>query len=204
MFRDSLTRHLEDQAAGVPAKELPPLKGSPISDEEATLRRKVSEFRGQALRLDSQASVEPSHKRSQQLYREALVAHSMADKFQRKLDEIVVEHYGRKGMKWGQKIFSKGGSGKSKKVSVKQAKKKAKKMTDKELQDYIKRSNLEKQYVNLTASEKARGRQEVRKILKASARKAVKEVTTAEMKKALNFAVAEAKKKQTASSAIRT
>lgn len=76
-------------------------------------------------------------------------------------------HYGRKGMKWYQTIFSKqssggpsttkyggGSDGKSKAASSKSEmtpKRDIKKMSNQELQDIISRINLEKQYKQLMA-----------------------------------------------------
>lgn len=89
--------------------------------------------------------------------------------------EEILEHYGRKGMRWGQRIFSKK-KGSSK--SEKKAAKKAKGMTDEELGAAIKRLKMEKEYASLSSSKKSNGESIVKSVLRSSIKSAANKHAT--------------------------
>jgi len=79
--------------------------------------------------------------------------------------DIVVVHYGTKGMKWGvrkDRAGSSSGGGREeaflKKVGKTPGKSSIKTISDEVLQKRVKRLNLEKQYIDLVAKEKVRNR----------------------------------------------
>ena len=121
--------------------------------------------------------------------------------------DAIIEHYGRKGQRWGQRIFSKksggsegsGGKGKassdgekSKETKTK-TNKKVKKMTDQELSQAIRRMQMEKQYRELSNSKKSKGQSAVRKVLADSGKKALGKHATKLMFDAMTYGIQKAK-----------
>ena len=104
----------------------------------------------------------------------------------------IIEHYGKKGMKWGiRKDRSKGGTKGGEKGKAKQAKSEkststkkykkssARKLSDERLRKRINRLNMEKQYKDLVSKQKpkskvSRGAQTVGKILANAGAKAIR------------------------------
>lgn len=105
-------------------------------------------------------------------------------------DELM--HYGRKGQKWGQKIFSKESQGIARTASSgfesasriagtvsynakpsKKVRQELSQMTDQELRERINRMNMEQQYANLNPSKTARGAKCAKSILEIAGSVAV-------------------------------
>lgn len=108
------------------------------------------------------------------------------------LSEEVLAHYGRKGMKWGQRIFSKKGGG-SKSISEKKALKKAKKLSDDELSTAIKRMKMEKEYASLSSTKKSKGQSAIKEVLASSTKSAAKKHTTKIMFDAMAYGIKKVK-----------
>lgn len=96
-------------------------------------------------------------------------------------------HYGRKGMKWGQNIFTKQGKSIAREASSgfesagkiagniaynakpsKKVQKELSQMSDQDLRNRINRLNMEQQYANLNPSRTARGAKAAKSILEVA------------------------------------
>jgi len=217
MFRDKLTSYVLENRKNPQQKPLDLPPRDPVNLEVVDHRRKAAMFRKQGNILMLNASIQESHKMLAQLEREAQVAFRLADEHEAaaeaiiehrdpyamkrimgsevKLDitepiefDVILEHWGRKGMKWGQRIFSKGSKGESSKAERKAAKK-AGKMTDQELRQKINRMKMEQEFSNLSAPKKSKGQNAVKEVLAKSSKKAMEKHATALMSMALTNAI---------------
>jgi hypothetical protein len=99
-----------------------------------------------------------------------------------------LEHYGKKGMKWGVRKDRKSGKGKS-------AGQTAKTLSDKELKKRVKRLNMEKQYTDLVkteASSMAKGKSIVTDMLVSAGKQKAQSLTTSAVSKVVDIGIAAA------------
>lgn len=105
------------------------------------------------------------------------------------MTESFLEHYGKKGMKWGVRKDRKSGKGKS-------AKQIAKTLTDAELKKRVNRLNMEKQYVDLVKgapSSVSKGRGLVTQMLKTAGKQKAQSLVTEGVSKYTDIAIKKAK-----------
>lgn len=200
MFNDRVQQAISDmglQYAEVVEEENKQLEAMAGPDARK-LFREARIFREQANLLDTQACIAHDNKRRQQLYREASVAHKMADRYEE--EARVIAHHGIKGQQWGVRRTKKQLASASKKASSeKSLKKKARSMSDEDLRANINRLKLEKEYVTLTQqansrtkSRMQRGKEEMTKIAKQSTKNALTKHGTAIVTQGLTVAIKKA------------
>lgn len=197
----------------------------PVGPEAQKLQRQGRIYRDRGNALDDRASIEHGSKRSRQLYREAKVCHEMAERYfeeakvlshfgrpgmkwgirrtkkqlgsdkgatnsaakgSAKGDAKAIEKSGKAGAKAGDKAAA----------NEKKLKKQVRKLSDSDLQNAVKRLQMEKQFTELTLKSNPqtktrmqRGKSEMAKIAKKSAASAIEAHTTNIMKKAITASI---------------